>query len=175
MPTRLIRRILCGGGSSRLLMSLRERLGIAYSVNASISAYDDTGCFAVDLATAPGNLILAVEEVLRETRRMATEPICDDELQRVKFGYFFDLEYSRDSTYEMGVRYGWGELMEMLTTIEQDQEASESVTAELIRVTAHDLFAPANLNLVAVGPWKAATRREVDKRLRLYEKEFPRT
>jgi len=170
--TRLIRRILCGGGSSRLLMSLRERLGIAYSVSAGLSAYEETGCFAVDMATAPENLLLAVEEVLRETRRLAVETMDAGELDRVKRGYFFDLEYSRDSTYEIGVRYGWGELMGMLTTIEQDQEESAAVTAEGIRETARTLFAPGNLNLVAVGPWKAPMKRDVEKLLRRYEKEF---
>jgi len=171
--SRLIRRVLCGGGSARLLMSLRERLGIAYSVNASLSAYDETGCFAVDLATAPENLTLAVAEVLRETRRLATEPLDADELERVKLGYFFDLDYSRDSTYEMGARYGWGELMGILTTIEQDQEESAAVTADDIMETARELFAPSGLNLVAVGPWKTPARREVERLLREYESDFP--
>jgi len=173
MSTRLIRRILCGGGSSRLLMSLREGLGIVYSVSAGISAYEDSGCFSIDLATAPENLLLAVEEVLKETRKLAREPVGAEELLRVKQGYFFDLEYSRDSTYEIGVRYGWGELMDMLSHIEQDQEESASVTDEDIRGTAHDLFSPDNLNLVAVGPWKAKDKREVEKLLRRYGKEFP--
>jgi len=172
MAVRLIRRILCGGGSSRLLMSLREGLGIAYSVNAGISAYEETGCFAVDLATAPENLCRAVEEVLKETLRLAREPIGDDELERVKSGYFFDLEYSRDSTYEIGVRYGWGELMGMRSHIEQDQEESAAVTKGMVLDTARDLFDPANLNLVVVGPWKAAAKRSVEKLLRKYEQDF---
>lgn len=171
--SRLIRRILCGGGSSRLLMSLRERLGIAYSVNASLSAYDESGCFAVDLATAPENLNRAVEQVLLETRLLATEPMDGEELERVKRGYFFDLDYSRDSTYEMGARYGWGELMGIFTTIEQDQEESAAVTVEDIMETARLLFAPSALNLVAVGPWKAPARREVERLLRDYEKDYP--
>lgn len=114
MTVRLIRRILCGGGSSRLHLLLRERLGIVYSVDASISAYDETGSFCIELATAPENLPLAVSEILKETGRLAVEGVTDEELQRVKEGYFFDLEYSRDSTYEMQVRYGWGELMDIV-------------------------------------------------------------
>ncbi len=171
--SRLIRRILCGGGSSRLLMSLREGLGITYSVSAGISAYDETGCFSIDLATAPENLSLAVEEVLKETRRLAVELLDAEELERVKRSYFFDLDYSRDSTYEMGVRYGWGELMGVFSSIEQDQEKSSSITAEELRSTAYDLFAPMNLNLVAVGPETASTKREIRKLLQKHEKEFP--
>jgi predicted Zn-dependent peptidase len=172
MPARMIRRILCGGGSSRLLMSLREQLGIVYSVNAGISAYDETGCFAVDLSTAPENLVTAVREVLLEVLRLVREPVRDEELERVKRGYYFDLEYSRDSTYEIGMRYGWGELMGVLTDIETDQEQSAAVSADTIRQTARQLFAPKNLNLVVVGPWKPAARREIDKLLKWYDKEF---
>ncbi|MRR54431.1 MAG: insulinase family protein [Deltaproteobacteria bacterium] len=171
--SRLIRRILCAGGSSRLLMSLREGHGIAYSVSAGISAYDETGCFSIDLATAPENLTLAVAEVLKETQRLAVEPMDEEELERVKRNYFYDLEYCRDSTYEIGVRYGWGELMEVFTTLEQDQEESAAVTVEEIRNTACELFAPHHLNLVAVGPATAATKREIGKLLQRYEQEYP--
>ncbi len=173
MTCRLIRRILCGGGSSRLLMSLRERLGIVYSVSAGISAYEETGCFDIDLSTAPENLITAVNEVLRETARLAVEPVTADELERVKNGYFFDLDYSRDSTYEMGVRYGWGELMGILRDIEEDQAEAAAVCPETLRKTARTLFAPHNINLIAVGPWKAADKREIKKILDRYTKEFP--
>ncbi len=169
---RLIRRTLCGGGSSRLHLSLRERLGIVYSVDATIAAYEETGSFSVELATTAENLPLAVAEVLRETSRLAIEPVPAEELNRVKQSYYFDLEYSRDSTYEMQVRYGWGELMGVARPIEEDRAAVEQVDSETVRSTAGALFAPANLNLVAVGPWKNPVRKEVEKILKKYEKDF---
>lgn len=163
MATRLLRRILCGGGISRLHLTLRERLGIVYSVDASISAYEETGSFAIELATAPENLPLAVAEVLAETGRLAAGPVPAEELQRVKQGYFFDLEYSRDSTYEMQVRYGWGELMGLVRHIEEDHAEAAALDSAALQAVAAELFAPANLNLVAVGPWKKSARREVEK------------
>ena len=172
MATRLIRRVLCGSGCSRLNLSLREELGIVYSVDAGIAAYEETGSFAIELSTAPENLHLAVREVLRETRRIASEPVANVELQRVKSGYNFDLEYSRDSSYEMQVRYGWGELMGLVRDIEEDQAEAAAIDGEAIRTTAEALFAPHNLNLVAVGPLKAAARREVENILADYEKEW---
>jgi predicted Zn-dependent peptidase len=172
MATRLLRRILCGGGCSRLHLLLREELGIIYSVDASISAYEETGSFAIELSTAPENLCRAVAEVLRETLRLAAEPVGEKELQRIKQGYFFDLEYSRDSTYEMQVRYGWGELMGLVRHIDEDRAEAEAIDAEILRSTARELFAPRNLNLVAVGPWQAPARKEVEKLLAKYEKEW---
>jgi hypothetical protein len=48
------------------------------------------------------------------------------------------------------------------------------VDAEAVRSTARALFAPQNLNLVAVGPWKGGVRKEVGKILKKYEMEFTR-
>lgn len=172
MTTRMLRRILCGGGSSRLHLSLREQLGIVYSVDASIAAYEETGSFAVELSTTAENLSLAVSEVLRETMRLAIEPAPAEELLRVKRGYYFDLEYSRDSAYEMQVRYGWGELMGQVRHIDEDRAEAEQVDTGTLRSTAGSLFAPCNLNLVAVGPWKSSVRRDVEKVLKKYEKDF---
>jgi len=172
MGLRLIRRILCGGGSSRLHLSLREKLGIVYSVDASLSAYEETGAFAIELATAPENLLLAVSEVLREVKSLAFEEMDAAELQRVKEGYFFDLEYSSDSTYEMQVRYGWGELMSLVRSIEEDRVEAARIDAQEILSSSRALFAPENLNLVAVGPWKAPSRRAVEKLVKEYRKEW---
>jgi predicted Zn-dependent peptidase len=172
MGLRLMRRILCGGGSSRLHLCLREKLGIVYSVDASLSAYEETGAFAIELATAPENLELAVSEVLREVKSLTLEDVGEAELSRVKEGYFYDLEYSSDSTYEMQVRYGWGELMTMVRSIEEDRAEAAAIDARQIRESARAMFAPENLNLVAVGPWKAASRRAVEKLIKQYAKSW---
>jgi predicted Zn-dependent peptidase len=174
MTTRLIRRMLCGSGSSRLNMLLREQLGIVYSVDASIAAYEETGSVAVELSTAPENLPLAVKEVLREIGRTVFEPPPPDELQRVRAGYLFDLEYSRDSNYEMQVRYGWGELMDLVRSIEEDQAEAAGIVGEAVQAAARALFAPRNLNLVAVGPWKDDARREVERIVADYERNWKR-
>jgi len=113
-----------------------------------------------------------VAEVLHETLRLATEPVGDNELERVRQGYFFDLDYSRDSTFEMQVRYGWGELMGMMRSIEEDQAEAGAVDAAAVMATARELFLPARLNLVAVGPVKAAVKREIAGIIKRYEADF---
>ncbi len=170
MEMRLMRRILCGGGSSRLHLSLREKLGIVYSVDASLSAYEETGAFAIEFATAPENLVLAVSEVLREVKSLAFEEVGDAELGRVKEGYFYDLEYSGDSTYEMQVRYGWGELMTLVRSVDEDRAEAAAIKAADLKESARSLFDPANLTLAAVGPWKAGSKRAVEKLVREYRK-----
>lgn len=161
MAVRFLRRILAGGGSSRLHLRLREELGIIYSVEGAIGAYDETGCIAFDLSTAPETLVQAVETTLAELFTIMREPIAAAELERVRTSYIYDLEYSRDSAYEMGVRYGWGELVGSTRSIEEDIQEARLVTAGLLRETAAALFEPANLRLVAVGPWKRGMKKRV--------------
>lgn len=168
MAARLLRRILCGGGSSRLHLNLRERLGIVYSVDAFIAAYEETGAFSIDLATAPENLAKAVSEVLAETGRLCSGDLDATELERVRKGYFFDLEYSRDSGYEMQVRYGWGELMGVGRDIEEDHAEAAALSAAEICLAAGELFSRESLHLVAVGPWSKADRKRVEKILADY-------
>jgi predicted Zn-dependent peptidase len=172
MTTRLIRRILCGGGSSRLHLSLRERLGIVYSVEASIAAYEETGAFAIELSTSPENLEKAVGEVLKEILSISAAPIPNDELERVRNSYFFDLEYSKDSTYEMQVRYGWGELMGLVRSIEDDYAEAAAIDAADLQATAQALFAPYNLNLVVVGPWQEHDRQGVERQVEEYSRKW---
>lgn len=169
---RLLRRVLAGGGSSRLYLRLREELGIIYSVEAAIGAYDETGCLAIDLSTAPETLAEAIEVTLEELVRVATEPMPAAELERVRQSYIFDLEYSRDSAYEMGGRYGWGELMNTVRSIEEDQCEARATSAADITATARAIFAPQNLRLVAVGPWKKGMKQQVRTLVKRFAEQF---
>ena len=172
MALRLLRRLLAGGGSSRLHLRLREQLGIVYSVEGAIGAYDETGCFAVDLSTAPGTLTQAIEVTLDEVARITTEPVSRDELERVKQAYVFDLEFSRDSAYEMGGRYGWGELMGVVRSIEEDQQEARDLTSGDLLETARTIFTPANLRLVAVGPWKNGMKKQARELVERFTARF---
>ena len=172
MALRFLRRIIAGGGSSRLYLRLREELGIIYSVDGAIGAYDETGCMAFDLSTAPDTLVSAVETTLEELLNMTTVPVPEEELERVRNSYVFDLEFSRDSAYEMGGRYGWGELMGVVRSIEEDQSEARRITATELQKTALELFAPENLRLVAVGPWKRGMKKALRELVVSYQRRY---
>ncbi len=172
MALRFLRRILAGGGSSRLYLKLREELGIIYSVEGSIGAYDETGCLAFDLSTSPETLIQAVEATMEEFLKISRDPVPAVEFERVRHSYIFDLDYSRDSPYEMGGRYGWGELMRVVRSIEEDQADARQITAALMLETARSLLAPENMRLVAVGPWKRGMKKKLRELVEEYAARF---
>ena len=161
MALRLLRRILCGSGSARLHLTLRERLGIVYSVDANIAAYEETGYFSIELSTATENLRTAVAEVLAELGRIAASGVTADELERVRKVYFYELDFSRDSCFEMQTRFGWGELMDIVREIEDDFQQAAALTVEALQSVASELFKPSNLNLVVVGAWGEQEKKSV--------------
>jgi predicted Zn-dependent peptidase len=92
---RLFAEAIGGGMSSRLFQELREERGLAYSVYASLQAFDDAGLMSVYLATEPGDAPAAlalVGEVLAD----AAASLTDAELERaralVKAGLLMSLE-----------------------------------------------------------------------------------
>lgn len=149
---KFLRRLLAGGGCSRLHLALRERLGMIYSVDAAIGSYDETGCLSIDLATAPENLQTVLAETLKELQLLATQPVPAAELERTRTVYLADLDYSRDSVTEMGIRFGWGTLMGVARSIDEDQHLVRAITAEQVQQLASSLFRPENRFLGVIGP-----------------------
>jgi zinc protease len=73
--------ILGGGGfSSRMVKTIRDNHGLAYSVNSHFAAQAQPGSFSVSLQTKNSSAGRAIEEALSEIRRIRTGPVTDREL-----------------------------------------------------------------------------------------------
>ena len=159
---KVLRRLLAGGGCSRLHLKLREELGLVYAVESAIGAYDETGCITIDCATAPENLAAVIAAILEQLRQVSENPIPPQELERVRTAYLADLDYSRDSVTEMGARYGWGALMGMVHSIDDDQQLVRQVTADQLHALARQLFQPSNRFLAVIGPLEGIDRATIE-------------
>lgn len=162
---KLLRRILAGGGCSRLHLALRERLGLIYSVDASLGSYDETGCLSIDLSTAPENLAAVLQATLEELRLLVEQPVPASELERVRTVFLADLDYSRDSVSEMGIRFGWGALMGVDRSIDEDQQLVSAVSAEDLQQLAAALFRPENRFLGIIGPVELIDQPQIERML----------
>ena len=165
LAIRLLRRILSSGGGARLSLRLREELGLTYSVEANCSLLDDTGYMAIDLSVAPENLLAAVTELLKVMVELREQKIPADELAAVVKSYQFDLEFSRDQSEAMAVRYGWGLQADYIRTLEQDCRELQCLTPEYLQQVAGELFSEKGMKLVVVGPWSEEDRQTVEKKL----------
>lgn len=165
LAIRLLRRILSWGGGARLSLRLREELGLTYAVEANCSLLDDTGYMAIDLSVAPENLQPAVVELFKILVELRDQLIPAEELAAVVRSYLFDLEFSRDQSEAMAVRYGWGLQANYIRTLEQDCRELQQLTSAYLQHVARELFCQQGMKLVVVGPWSDADRQLVDHHL----------
>jgi predicted Zn-dependent peptidase len=162
---RLLRRILSWGGTSRLMLQLRERLGLTYNVEANLALYAECGCLVIDLAVVPENAVQAFAEVLKVVEDLCAEPVPAEELERIVQGYLFDLDFSLDHTEDPAVRYGWGTLVGYRRTLAEDRRDLTTVTSAELLQTARDLFVPGALKVAVVGPWRKKEKKAMEKLL----------
>ncbi|MDX2040004.1 MAG: pitrilysin family protein [Acidobacteriota bacterium] len=76
--------ILGGGMSSRLFQSIREELGLAYTVFAGINPFRDCGYLTIYAGTSTEQLEKTIAATMAELARIKSEPISEEELQRNK-------------------------------------------------------------------------------------------
>lgn len=76
--------ILGGGMSSRLFQTIREKLGLAYSIYSFLDLMADTGLFGVYLATNPNQIEKCIDLVRRELWKLKKQPVGKKELQQTK-------------------------------------------------------------------------------------------
>jgi len=82
-PLEVLSTILSGHGG-RLFVSLREKLGLAYSVHAFSQGGVDPGFFVVYMATASGNKRTAIDGMMGELSLIKDEPVTEEELLRTQ-------------------------------------------------------------------------------------------
>ena len=80
----LLNTILGGNMSSRLFQKIREEHGMAYSVYSFSNAYADTGMLGAYAGVNPADAQKAVDLILAEMKRLAKEPVSDEELANAK-------------------------------------------------------------------------------------------
>lgn len=148
----LMSTILGGGMSSRLFQEVRERRGLAYSVYSFATGYSDDGYFGLYAGCSPGRTDEVVRVLTHELERLATEPVGEDELDRVVGQLAGSLVLGLEDTGSRMSRLGRAELVYgELTGVDDVIARYRSVTAEQIRALAAHLVAQPRCR-VTVGP-----------------------
>ncbi|MGH7904391.1 MAG: M16 family metallopeptidase [Candidatus Dormibacteraceae bacterium] len=149
----LINTLLGEGMSSRLFLEIRERRGLAYDVHSYTSKHRDTGYLAVYLGVDPKKAEGAVEAVVAELRRLATEEVGGTELIKAKEFTKGRIRLGLESTNAMASWLGQQLLlMGRIRTLAEVIENVDSVTAaDVQRVARRVLAGPIQLSVI--GPF----------------------
>jgi zinc protease len=73
-----------GGFSSRLMHSIREKMGLAYDVRSSFSAHRQAGSFEIGVQTKNESANTAIGEILKQMELIMQEEVSDEELSDAK-------------------------------------------------------------------------------------------
>ena len=156
----LMTAMLGDGMSSRLFLKVREELGLAYDVGASLALYRDTGAIQVSMGVDPENVEQALAATLGELSRMR-DGVTSDELERTKRltagRMLMGMEDSRAVSAWNG---GQSLLHRELRTVDEVYEDYQAVTLEDIQRVANEYLREDELRLAVVGPGGEAARFE---------------
>jgi predicted Zn-dependent peptidase len=153
--------VLGGGMSSRLFSEVRERRGLAYYIYGYNQGYTDTGTLFAQGGVDIARIEEAVSTVVAEFRRIAAEPVSDDELHKArnfaKGRLVLSLEDPR-GTILFGLR---SEVLEgKIREPDEVLAGLDAVTVEDVQRVAQELIAEDNLNLALIGPFEDESRFE---------------
>ena len=140
---------------------MRERRGLAYYIYGYNQGYTDTGNFFAQGGVDIARIDEAIQTIVTEFRRIATEPISDDELEKArnfaKGRLVLSLEDPK-GTILFGLR---GEVLEGRAREPDEVLAGfDAVTVEDIQRVAADIISHEKLNLALIGPFDDADRFE---------------
>jgi len=76
--------ILGGGMSSRLFVEVREKLGLAYMINASAASFCDVGTVFVQAGLNPSRLQEAIAVIVAELKKVVKHGVSDEEIKNAQ-------------------------------------------------------------------------------------------
>jgi predicted Zn-dependent peptidase len=153
---RVLDTIFGGSSSSRLFQEIREKHGLAYSVYSFSSGFSDTGQVGLYVGTRTDNLEAAVAIVDQELARLRAEPVSADELARAKDNLKGRVLLALESTGARMNRLGSSVLaVEPLLSLDELVAEIDAVKLEDLLALARELWDPARLSAVGIGPDEA--------------------
>ncbi len=145
--------ILGGGMSSRLFQEIRENRGLAYSVYSYLPTYIDTGLVVVYAGTDQNSFEEVFQLILKEFKRLKSEPFKDGELEIAKEQLKGNLLLSLESSDNLMTRLAKNEIyFEAYQTVESILKGIDEVNEEMVKQLASHLFDEQHFCLTVLGP-----------------------
>jgi len=157
----LLATALGGGMSSRLFSEVRERRGLAYYVYGLNHSYTDAGTLYAQAGVDIARIDDAVSTIATELRKIATEPLPTEELEKArnfaKGRFVLQLE-SPQGLMMFGLRR---EVLERhLPDPDEVLRGIDAETSDDVARVASELIAGDRLRLAVIGPFDDAARFE---------------
>ncbi len=150
--------ILGGPMSSRLFISVRERLGLAYSIRASSQSFSDTGIFSIQSGLDKTRVAKALQVIGLEINKIKEKGVTAAELTRAKDYLKGQIALRLEGSDSIVSWYVNQELLAGQTmTPDEKLEKIFAVTREDVLRVSRDIFQKKNASLAVIGPYKENT------------------
>lgn len=156
----VINSLLGLGWSSRLMLNIRTKRGLTYTIHSGVAYLSDTGFFYVNSGVKNEELNLAIKEIINELRRLKKELVEGEELnqakEKLKGRFLFGIELPEDQAEW----YGMQEIFQpkILSPKEVLNKIDKVTNKDIMRVS-EKLFTADRLNLALIGPFKEKDKK----------------
>jgi zinc protease len=161
MPGYVLNHILGGGGfSSRLMVEVREKRGLAYSVYSYLQPYREAGIFAGGVATKNEEIGRSIDVIKAELRRLAAEGPTETELDNAKKFLVGSYALRFDTSAKIAAQLLAVQLDDFdIDYVHKRNSLVEAVTLEDVKRVATGLLRTDDLIVTIVGKPKELPKR----------------
>lgn len=147
--------ILGGGMSSRLWEEVREKRGLAYSIQALVDFYPETGFLVAKAGVEHENLTDTMQIILREMQKIAKRGVTQEEFERARSGFEGRLAFSLETSDAVAGNFAEQEAVRNdIIVPEESLRRIKKVTRKDIQRVAKEIFVDDKLNCAIIGPQK---------------------
>ena len=144
----LLNNILGGPGmNSRLNVSLRERSGLVYNVEANLTSYTDTGVFCIYFGTEHKDVDRCIRLVKKELKKLCDKPLSPIQLAAAKKQIIGQIGVARDHAENTAL--GMAKTFLHYHKMDDPQDIFqriEALTAKELWEVSNEMFADENLS-----------------------------
>ncbi len=142
VPFMLLNNLLGGQGmNTRLNMSVREKRGLAYTIESNYTAFSDCGLFAIYFGCDTHNVDLCREIVYKELQKLCQQKLGAMQLYYAKKQFIGQLALSNEGKLNEMITLGNTALFfDEVDTLEESIAEMEAVTAEQLLEVANETF-----------------------------------
>jgi len=139
--------------SSRLNLEIREKHGIAYTIESNYTAYSDTGIFSVYFGTEADKMDKAHKLVLKEFKKLRDKQLSPVQLKQSKNKFIGQIALGEENRMALIIAMAkniidYGEV----ETLERIYDRINKVSSDEIWDVSNEILDPNNLNSLIFQP-----------------------
>lgn len=127
--------------NSRLVLSIREKYGYSYNIEANYTTYQETGYWFVYAGTDPKYKKKIIQLIKKEIKKFINQPLTESQLQKAKLQLKGHMALSMDSNTGLMLNFGKSLLVfDQIDTLQEIYDQIDQITSENIQNLAKAYF-----------------------------------